>query len=69
MDKYRKYVVYGPAIGLGIGFLGGLIFSLVTKQSISQDMLYGGVVGACAGWGFRSDYDKKHKKEKNEENE
>ena len=64
MEKYSKYVIYGPAIGLVIGGICGFIFSLIAKQSISQDMLYGGVIGACAGWGFRSDYEKKHKEDK-----
>jgi hypothetical protein len=69
MDKYSKYVVYGPAIGLVLGGICGLIFSLITKQRISEDMLYGGVIGACGGWGFRSDYDKKHKVEKKQKDE
>jgi hypothetical protein len=64
MDKYRKYVVYGPAIGMVVGAICGLIFSLITSKSISTNTLYGGVIGACGGWGFRSDYDKKHKDDK-----
>lgn len=64
MGKYRKYVIYSPAIGLIIGAIAGLIFAIVASHQISGDVLYGAVIGACAGWGFRSDYNKKHKNNK-----
>lgn len=62
MNKYHKYVVFSPAIGLVIGAILGLIFSLITHQRISSDMLYGALVGTVTGWGYRSHYDKKHNK-------
>jgi uncharacterized membrane protein YfcA len=64
LDKYRKYVVYGPAIGLIIGTILGLLFGVVTNQRISSDMFYGAFVGAATGWGFRNYYDNKHKNDK-----
>lgn len=64
MKKYGKYVIYGPAIGLVIGGICGLIYSLFTNGTISRDILSGGIIGVFAGWGFRSDYEKKHKDDK-----
>lgn len=62
MDRFSKYIIYGPAIGLILGSIIGLAYGIVTNGRISTDLLYGAAIGACAGWGFRNDYEKKHKK-------
>lgn len=61
LKKYRKYIVYSPAIGLAAGAVLGLLFGLIAHKIVSTEMLYGGAIGACAGYGFRNDYEKRHK--------